>query len=172
MATTDNGSLPCCSRLKHPEPNRAARCAQIARCRRQSRRLCPVACRVCKVCPDHPAFGFYVNLTKLVSAAASKVVHVNASLPMDPLPIVSVLLQYYKSASRIPMLARWRRCPGVELLVNVDSRDEMDMRWLQTAADDIIFSRNVHWRHHRQRTARCANPAWTLEHKEAQVVII
>jgi len=37
------------------------------------------------------------------------------------MPRVSVLLQYYKLAPNIPVLARWKDCQGVELIVNVDS---------------------------------------------------
>ena len=47
-------------------------------------------------------------------------------------------------SSNIRILARWKQCDGVELLVNVDSRNGADLEWLNTTADTILFSRNIH----------------------------
>ncbi|EOD32411.1 hypothetical protein EMIHUDRAFT_230976 [Emiliania huxleyi CCMP1516] len=47
-------------------------------------------------------------------------------------------------SSNIRILARWKQCDGVELLVNVDSRNGADLDWLNTTADTILFSRNIH----------------------------
>ena len=63
---------------------------------------------------------------------------------MDEIPRISVLLQYFRMASRISMLAGWKRCPGVQLLVNADSREQGDLQWLQTPADHVLFSPNIH----------------------------
>ena len=47
--------------------------------------------------------------------------HATAYPEREPMPRVSVLLQYYKLAPNIPVLVRWKDCEGVELIVNVDS---------------------------------------------------
>ena len=47
-------------------------------------------------------------------------------------------------AAHIGTLAAWKRCAGVELLVNVDSREQADLQWLSTAADGVLFSHNLH----------------------------
>lgn len=63
---------------------------------------------------------------------------------LDPVPRVSVILQYYKMAPNIDPLASWKDCPGVEFIVNVDSTDALDTKWLNTSADHVVFSRNIH----------------------------
>jgi hypothetical protein len=63
----------------------------------------------------------------------------------DPLPRVSVILQYFKMAPNIDALARWKDCAGVEFIVNVDSDQiELDKKWVATSADHVVFSRNIH----------------------------
>lgn len=44
----------------------------------------------------------------------------------------------------ISLLTRWKSCDGVELLVNVDSRTVADVEWLNSTADRVVFSKNVH----------------------------
>lgn len=62
----------------------------------------------------------------------------------DPLPRVSVILQYFKMAPNIDVLARWKECPGVEFIVNVDSDQEEDREWLSKGVDHVVFSNNIH----------------------------
>ena len=64
--------------------------------------------------------------------------------PRGPLPRVSIAIQYFRLHLYIPLLVRWRNCDGVELLVNVDSRTSFDLEWLNTTADRVVFSNNVH----------------------------
>ena len=68
----------------------------------------------------------------------------NAYPEMEPLPELSVLLQYFRMPANIAFLERWTNCPGVELLVNVDSRTPADMQWINTSATAILFSKNIH----------------------------
>lgn len=63
---------------------------------------------------------------------------------LDPLPRISIIIQYFKMPINIPILSLWKQCKGVELIVNVDSRDDGDLQWLKTNADSIVFSNNVH----------------------------
>ena len=57
---------------------------------------------------------------------------------------LSVALQYFRMKTNVEALSRWKACAGVELLVNVDSRDIGDLLWLNTSADRVVFSRNTH----------------------------
>lgn len=57
---------------------------------------------------------------------------------------ISIILQYFKSSHYIPILTQWKRCAGVELLVNVDSREKKDLAWLNSTADTLMFSNNIH----------------------------
>lgn len=41
--------------------------------------------------------------------------------------LLSVIVQYFNMSSNIRILARWKQCDGVELLVNVDSRNGADL---------------------------------------------
>lgn len=76
----------------------------------------------------------------------------------DPLPQVSVILQYFRMPTNIPFLQQWAACPRVELLVNVDSRTQADVAaWLNdTVAEHVIFSRNIHEIRAYNRLARMA----------------
>ena len=58
--------------------------------------------------------------------------------------LLTVVLQYFNMSRNIRLLERWKDCPGVELLVNVDSRFQSDLKWLNTSADNVVFSRNIH----------------------------
>lgn len=63
----------------------------------------------------------------------------------DPLPRISVILQYFKMAPNIDPLSKWKDCPGVEFIVNVDSDQiELDKKWLTKDADHVVFSKNIH----------------------------
>tara|TARA_B100000475_G_scaffold201273_1_gene188387 strand:+ start:8196 stop:9023 length:828 start_codon:yes stop_codon:yes gene_type:complete len=57
---------------------------------------------------------------------------------------VSVILQYFKSSYYIPILTQWKKCAGVELLVNIDSKESKDLLWLNSTADTLVFSNNIH----------------------------
>lgn len=70
--------------------------------------------------------------------------------------LLSVILQYFNMSSNIDLLARWKDCANVELLVNVDSRYSGDIRWLSTRADVVLFSRNIHEIRAYNRLARIA----------------
>lgn len=72
------------------------------------------------------------------------------------MPVLSVLLQYFRMPRNIRHLQRWTDCPGVELLVNVDSRTAADNAWLNTTADHVVFSRNIHEARAYNRLARLA----------------
>ena len=67
-----------------------------------------------------------------------------AAAAQGPMPRLSVLVMYYRSAMNIGYLARWKDCNGVELIINADSRTADDLSWLHTAADRIVFNTNVH----------------------------
>lgn len=60
----------------------------------------------------------------------------------DPLPLVSIILQYYRMAPNIDALSKWKsECgDGIELIVNVDSREFGDLKWLDKLADAVVFS--------------------------------
>ena len=72
------------------------------------------------------------------------------------MPRLSVLVQYFRMPENIPHLNKWTACPGVELLVNVDSRTQADHLWLNTSAEHIVFSRNIHEARAYNRLARLA----------------
>ena len=65
-------------------------------------------------------------------------------LPQPPPPRLSIIMQYYRMSKNIRKLAHWKKCPGVELLVHVDSRDSHDLAWLNTTADRLLFDHNLH----------------------------
>lgn len=75
---------------------------------------------------------------------------------LEPMPVLSVLLQYFRMPANIPFLAKWTDCPGVELLVNVDSRTPADNMWLNTSAEHVVYSRNIHEARAYNRLARLA----------------
>ena len=87
----------------------------------------------------------------------------------EELPKLSVVLQYFRMSRNIKLLLEWKRCPGVELLVNVDSDDPADRDWLpapgsdhhshnatRLVADTIVFSQNIHELRAYNRLARMA----------------
>ena len=75
---------------------------------------------------------------------------------LEPMPRLSVLLQYFRMPANILHLDKWTACPGVELLVNVDSRTPADNLWLNTSAEHVVFSRNIHEARAYNRLARLA----------------
>jgi hypothetical protein len=76
----------------------------------------------------------------------------------DPIPRLSVLLQYFQMHVNVRSLSKWKsQCSAaVELIVNVDSRGAGDLRWLETEADHVIFSRNLHEERAYNKMARMA----------------
>ena len=59
-------------------------------------------------------------------------------------PRLSVILQYYRMSKNIEQLSSWRSCPGIELLVHMDSRDQRDLAWLNTTANRLLIDPNIH----------------------------
>ena len=57
---------------------------------------------------------------------------------------LSVLMQYFRMSENIEALSKWKDCDGVELLVNSDSHEAGDLKWLNSSADRVLFSANVH----------------------------
>lgn len=91
-----------------------------------------------------PAAGVdkYIDVEHIGSLAARQ--GATFAAPRPPMPRLSVLLQYFKMPNNIAKLAHWRACPGIELLVHVDSRMPLDLAWLNTSADHLLYDPNVH----------------------------
>jgi hypothetical protein len=151
------------------ENGRVGRCTAIHEQKQCDARghICPIACGRCKPCPGHPRYsssdtelraamvdrdrrfacapsGFLCSSANSSSSRDRRAAAKRLREPLDTEVVVSVLLQYFRTAINIDVLSRWKQCEGVELLVNVDSREAADLRWLNTTADHVTFSHNIH----------------------------
>ena len=73
---------------------------------------------------------------------------------------LSVVLQYYRMPDNIPALLQWKRCKGVELLVNSDSNFDGDLNWTKShdglRADFVAYQNNTHELRSYNKLARVA----------------